>query len=312
MDQKEPTLPENPPVHPPVDEPPVEHKPEHPMAVPAPVHPASSVPPASPAESEKHHKLKFYFLYVLVGGLVLSALISVGAILIGEFNQSVQRALFTTLVLMVHSLLALAVIGADKNNQLGRQLLPTVILTTVVANMFTSVFGIWNIWGSEWTAKAFGIYALVIGMAFIVQAIGTARLPHKVVNGLYLLTLTLIGVLTAMLAIWILVGSEGLDPLFYRGLGAISILAATALIVLAIIRRITVSKQPELASMKPHHPATPGGMVAIYVVVGVITAMIWFVGFAALMVSGTYSGFEGSTRSPYYDSSDSDYYNRPL
>ena len=82
--------------------------------------PTPEVASDAPVKEQRLGKLRLAFLYVLIGGLILSALISVFGILIGEFNSVIQKALLTTFIFVSHSLIVLALVSADTKNQIGR------------------------------------------------------------------------------------------------------------------------------------------------------------------------------------------------
>jgi len=55
-------------------------------------------------------ELKRFFLFNLIGALVISAIVAVITVLIGEFNQTAARVMFTLLMVIMHSLVSLAFI----------------------------------------------------------------------------------------------------------------------------------------------------------------------------------------------------------
>lgn len=238
--------------------------------------------------AQKMGKLKVAFLYILIGGLVISALISVVAILIGEFNEAVLKALLTTFIFVTHSLLVIGIVSADRRNRLGKDVIPTAILATVIANMFTSTLGTWELWASDASWKAFLVYMLVIGAAFIVTASLKLRLgAHKATNYLVYGTTGLVILLTALLVPWIVVPeADWVNSFYYRLIGAVTILAATTLSVSVIINRIAASQKPELTKKNPV-ATLPGGMLAVYITFGTVVGMFWFYGLFAFIGKAT-------------------------
>jgi hypothetical protein len=116
--------------------------------------PAQTAPGSKPIDP-KIGKLKSAILYVLIGGLVISALISIVAILIGEFNSVITKALLTTFVFVTHSLIILALVSADRNNSIGKAVIPSTIFLAIIANMFTTTLGTWNVIDGDVTWRAF-------------------------------------------------------------------------------------------------------------------------------------------------------------
>ena len=241
--------------------------------------------------AERFSKAKLAFLYVLIGGLVLSALISMYAILIGEFNDVVQKALWTTFIFVTHSLLILTIVSTDKHNQLGRSIVPTVILGTILANMVTTVLGTWEVWEDSLSWRAFALYLLLIGSSFIIAGLLKLRVAHTPTLAILYTTISLVGVWTLLLVPWIFVDVDMLDQLYFRLVGALTILTATALSIGVIIRGIALSQQPALKATRPAAEVYPGGLIAVVITIGTIVAFGWFIGFIAFLISATQSVF---------------------
>jgi len=234
-------------------------------------------------QKAKFSKLKSSFLYVLVGGLIISALISVSAILIGEFNEVIQRALGTTITLVISSLIVLAIMSADKHNTLGKSIILTTILGVVIVNMLISSLGIWGILSGDALLNAYSVYMLLIGTAFAVT--GALRLQiagNKTLTALSYASVGFVAVFSLSVLPWILVDdSSNFVALYYRVVAALSILASTLFVVTAIIQRVALGQQPT----KVKKVSAPGGIVAIYVVTGVIVLWVWLGGFVSFTSS---------------------------
>ncbi len=253
-------------------------------------------------ESTRLGKIKLAFLYTLIGGLVISAIISVVAILIGEFNDVVQKALATTFVIVLHSLLVLAIVSADKYNQLGKSLLSTTILATVVASIVTSTLGIWHLWADDASWKAFFIYLLVIGSAFIAAGIWKLRTAHKPTLALVYTSAGLLGLFTVALIPWIVLDATALTDLYFRVVAALTILGATALVVTVIVRRIAIAQDHNLLQTRPKAERISGGMLAVLITVGTFVAFAWMFGFAAFVFQSLQSTYDQNrTTYPRYE-----------
>lgn len=240
--------------------------------------------PVDDQNKSKLGKLKLAFLYVLIGGLVLSALISVVAILIGEFNSMVQKAIITTVSLVIHSSLVLLVVLADRNNQLGKSIVPTTFVVTIIASMITSSLGLWDVWSDDISWRMVNVYALVIGTAFLVDGLLRLRLQKQVMQVLPYLAIGLFVLLMIAFAPWILFFDQPwVTDLYYRIIGAIAILAVTALVITAIVNRISVAQNPELAKNAPKLPAHSQGMLGIVITLGVVTSFFWFFGLTTFL-----------------------------
>ena len=258
----------------------------------------------------KQSKLKIAFLYILIGGLVFSALISVVAILIGQFNEVVLKALHTTFIFMSHSLLIIALISADRYNTIGKSLFPTTIFVTIIANMLTTTLGTWGVWDNDVSWRAFLLYMLVIGSAFIVTAALRLRTAHRNTDIAVYATVSFVTLLTIVLIPWVFTHTPAeLGSFYYRLIGALTILAATALSLSVIFNKIAVSQHPELTKIRQTRVNLPSGMLAIYIVIGVIAAYAWTFGLFALIGSAASVDRARAPYTPYTPYSNSQYNN---
>ena len=245
----------------------------------------------------KMSKIKLAFLYILIGGLVVSALISVVAILIGEFNEIVVKALLTTVIFVTHSLLILALVLADKHGSIGKSILSTTIFIAIFANMITATLGTWEVWKDSLSGQSLSFYAVTIGAAFI--ATGVLKLRNSAHKATSIATYVTIGLVVAFviaLIPWLFTTDlRTLGDLYYRIIGAISILFATAFSLAVIFNRIAASQHK--VHTKKAQPATPGGLVAIYITIGIVTSFYWMIGAFALLITANTKNYSDS----YYE-----------
>lgn len=245
--------------------------------------------------SSRLTRLKTAFLYVLIAGLAAAALTSVFALLIGQFNSSIVKSLLTITTFFTHSLLILALLWADRHNQVGRHILPTTLITLVFANMITSTLGTWEIISNVTAWRCLGFYFLIMGAAFIIVGILRLRIAQQATQVALNVTAGLIAATVLSVAPWVLQVVNVFDPLYFRVVAALSILAATAFIISIIIRGIALGNNDSLKLTAPVKEAIPGGLLAIYITVAVITGMVWLTGFTSFMISG----IDASNPSPY-------------
>lgn len=251
-------------------------------------------------EPNRISKLKLAFLYVLIGGLVTAALVAIVSLLIGEFNSGIQKSLVTIFVFFSHSLLILALLWADRDNQVGRTVLPTTIFALTLANIITSTLSTWEIISTETAWRAVGLYFLIIGAVFIITGLLKLRIKHKITQiGLYV-SIAAISALIVVLSPWVLEVVPEFNSLYFRIVGALSILASTVFIITVILRAVALSRNNELKATSPVTHPIPGGLLAIYITVGTIAAMVWSTGFVSFLVSAVESGRPAYT--PYSNS----------
>ncbi len=233
--------------------------------------------------------LKTAFLYTLIGGLAASAILAIVAILLGEFSTGIQKAFGTLFTFVTHSLFILGIVWADRKDRLGKDVIPTAILGTAFANIITSTLGTWEVITGETAWRAFMFYMLVIGIAFLVAAVGRLRIKNAPTDMTLNIALGSIVAWGISLVPWVFAVVDTFDPLYFRIVAALSILVGTLMIIALILRTIAKSRSKDIqAEVKrtAAHAHLPGGMLAYYITVGVLTSMIWFGGMIAFIADG--------------------------
>ncbi len=237
------------------------------------------------AEPSRIGKLKLAFLYVLIGGLVASSLTAIISLLIGEFNSEIQKSLLTILIFFSHSLFILALLWADRDNEVGRAVLPTTIFVLTLANMISSTLATWEIISTETAWRALGLYMLIIGAVFIISGILKLRINHQATKITLYTTIGSITALIVTLAPWVLDAFPVFEPLYFRIVAALSIFTSTVFLIGIILRGIALARRPELKATIPTTKPIPVGLLTIYITVGTIAAMVWCSGLVGFLVS---------------------------
>jgi hypothetical protein len=254
--------------------------------------PHSEVPAASPDKVERG-KYRKYFFYVLIGGVVISALISIVAVLIGGLNDYISRALLTTLLMVIHAMIALAFISSTTTKRtIGQEIVTNTLLTIVIASFFTSTLGIWQVISGETAGDFYQLYAYGFIAALIVQMLLSVNVIDKTTN---LLMRTSVGITVFMWAYLIpSVFDNGYvkswPEIYYRGIAAIGILLGTVLVLVTIFHRLYVSKHPELIKEKQaaaRHKGMPGWLIVVLCVFGIPIAL----GYLGSIISMLFSVF---------------------
>lgn len=190
-----------------------------------------------------------YFLYTLAGGLIISAVISIGAVLVGEFNETMSRALGTTASMVAHTLVALLLFSiANRTKSKSATVVLTTLITITVASFITSVFGIWDIFTGRIVGDLYLVYfysfcavlwaqlLLTVGANALDKATRiTSRIAVGFTGLFYLLLLPT--VFTHY--------PDRLAEFHYRALAASVIALATASVLATVFHRIYAFKHPE-------------------------------------------------------------------
>jgi hypothetical protein len=243
--------------------------------------------------SPKRGQFRKYFLYVLIGGVVISALISIVAILIGEINDYIARALFTTLSMVVHAMIALAFIStASTQRTTGQEIVINTMFSVVVASFFTSTLGIWKVINGDTVVDFYQLYLYALIAALVVQVLLSIRAIDGITKGLVRAS---VGV-TVFLWLYLIPSvfddayPKAWPELYYRGIAAIGILLGTILILVTIFHRLYLAKHPEVRASST--PKAGGGMpvwlIVLICVVGAPVVLGWLgsvIGLLGFLVS---------------------------
>lgn len=194
-------------------------------------------------------EFKKFFLFNLIGALVISAIVAVITILIGEFNETAARVLFTLLMVIIHSLISLAFIWDDtRQNTFDRLAFFTnVLFLIIVVSFITSVLGIWEVISGEIIWRLYQTY-FVFGFASLHSDILSKALKKEnyldIIIYLNYLFIAIV-VLMLMPVIYIDNAFNVLGEIYYRFLGAAGIIDGTLSILAIIFYKLYMHKHPE-------------------------------------------------------------------
>ena len=194
-------------------------------------------------------EFKKFFLFNLIGSLVISALVAVVTVLIGEFNEVSARVLFTLEMVVVHSLISLVFIW-NNDHQNAFEKLPffvNVSFLLIVVSFITSIFGIWKIIPGETVWELYQAY-FVLGFAslhgnILFKALKKENYMDVIIYANYVFIV--IVVLMLMPTIFIDNALKILGEMFFRFLGAAGIIDGTLTVLTFIFYKLYMHKHPE-------------------------------------------------------------------
>lgn len=208
-------------------------------------HQRAGAPPDPSAKTPtKTSALHKYTLYTLVGGLVVSALISIIAILIGEFTETIQRAITTTVLMMVHALMALAFISVHPpKDKVAATIIMNITFALIVASFFTSVLGVWQILSGGIVGSLYTTYILALVLTLIVSLLLTASRDDAKTQALANTSIGSGVFLYALMQPWIFTEyADDLPDLYFRSVAAMAVLFATLAVLTTIFHRLYTAK----------------------------------------------------------------------
>jgi hypothetical protein len=198
---------------------------------------------------------KRLFALILMVALCASALLAIGILLLGEFDETQARILVTTALIGFFSLLALpggVLLDQGRFAELAWTLIVLAALSFVIAMNLT-----WADLESDDAWRVAGSAAAVTG-AFSAAATVTSRRRETDTQGVRVLYLLSIGSVTLLallilIAIWEEVEDEG----FYRFLGAVAVLNLLLVLLQPVARRMGgISSAPEATARDDAYAVT--------------------------------------------------------
>jgi hypothetical protein len=203
-------------------------------------------------------EFKRFFIFNMIIALIVCALVAVISILIGSFTDTAAKALFTLLMVIVHSLIALTFIWDDEKQGTFNRLsfFINVIFVLIVVSFFTSIFGIWDIFSGETVWETYRLF-FVIGFAALHSDILSKALNRKtyldLVVFLNYLFITIV-VLMFLPIIYLENVTATLGPLFFRLFASAAIIDGTLSILTIIFYRLYMKANPKIESPLAYGP----------------------------------------------------------
>lgn len=207
-------------------------------------------PTPEPKLSQKAEKLKKLSIQVMVGGLVGAAVVAVLAVLVGSFNETFAKALFTLLLVMVHSLACLAFVeqtGKSKNSSF--KLFENAVFTIIVLSFFTSIFGVWGLLSGEIVGKLYLTYFVLLFACLHGQMLVDTRGKQRSIDTLVSINYALMGLVIALIIPIIWFNPDNFPSFYFRLLAACGIIDGTLTILAVILHRLYLQKHPEARSV---------------------------------------------------------------
>lgn len=219
---------------------------------------------------------KKYLLYVLIGGLITTASIAVVAIIIGEWNNAITKAIWLTISSWIHCLVALAIASALPNDDKKRSDYWNIFIYTLfgitIASFVTTVLNIFEIIPAYMAARPATNNIFSIGFAqtptyitvrlyfwyfglILASLVSTAVLNYSIKRDRNTQLTSYIGVGAIVLFMTLFfppVFSAYIDfpEVYYRVILALAVVFSTTIILSVIFGHLYRVKHPELVVPK--------------------------------------------------------------
>lgn len=184
-------------------------------------------------------EFKKFFLFNLIGALVISALVAVITILIGEFNETSAKVLFTLFMVIIHSLISLIFIWDDKKQDTFERLsfFTNILFLIIVVSFITSIFGIWDVIPGEMVTNLYQTYFIIGFSSLHANLLSKAVDKENYLDMIIYLNYVFIGIV-ALMFFPIIYMENTLSEIYYRFLGAAGIIDGTLSILTIIFYKL--------------------------------------------------------------------------
>lgn len=194
-------------------------------------------------------EIKKFLIFDLIGCLIVAALIAIGVVLFGEFNEVTGKVFFTLFVAIIHSLVSLAFVWDESGKGLyDMRFFVNTLFILIIASFVTSIFGIWEIIPSDYIWRVYQTYLYIaIGALHgnvLSKAMGKTGYMDKIISSNYVFIVAVILMLQPI--IFTKNAMQVLPEMNFRLLGALAIIDATLSILTIIFYRLYTNKHPEV------------------------------------------------------------------
>ncbi len=181
--------------------------------------------------------LKRLFLYTLIGSVVISALIGIGVLLLGNLGEIEVRVLMTTLTITVTSILGLAN-GAYFESGRGRRLGSVGIVVSIVAAVMT-LFIVWNVLDDDQTFIKSALTAMILAVSTShLSLLSLARLDRRF-EWSNMAARIVIGALVGLILFIVWIEPSGDGDTLARTMGVIAILIAAITVMTPVFHKLS-------------------------------------------------------------------------
>jgi hypothetical protein len=195
-------------------------------------------------------EFKKFFLFNMIGSLIICALVAVVSVLVGSFNEISAKALLTLFMVIVHSFVCLAFIWDDEKRDTSNNLsfFSNVLFGIIILSFLTSILGVWDIINGETVGHlylTFGVIAFAALHANILaKALDKETYIDVVVYLNYIFILAVVGLLIPV--IFVTNSMTALPEMYFRILSAMAIIDGTCTVLTIIFYRWYLHTHPEL------------------------------------------------------------------
>ena len=194
-------------------------------------------------------KIKSIFLKALIACLVAAAVLAVVTVLVGHFNDILEKALFTIVLIGVHSLVSFGFIVNNEQQETFDNLsfFTNVTFGIIILSFITSIFGVWHVFPGDLVAKLYEVYFVLLFASLhgeiLAKTLGKQANINNIVYANYIFMLL---VIVMLMPVIFTNGGSSLGSFYYRLLAAFGIIDATLTLIAVILHKLYLQKHPKI------------------------------------------------------------------
>jgi hypothetical protein len=197
----------------------------------------------------KFSEMKKFFIFNMIGSLIICALIAVVAVLVGGFNDVLTKALVTLFMVTLHSLICLAFIWDDEKQNTFERLsfFINVLFILIVASFITSIFGIWDLVSGRTIGHIYATYGVLLFAALHGDILSKALNKENYIDMIVYVNYLFMMVVVIMMQPIIYISNKSiLGDIYFRILGAVGIIDGTLSILTIIFYKLYMNSHPKI------------------------------------------------------------------
>ncbi|MCB9359191.1 hypothetical protein H6503_04630 [Candidatus Woesearchaeota archaeon] len=195
-------------------------------------------------------EFKKYFIYILIGSLIVAALVAVVSVLIGEFNQIAGKVIITLGLVIIHSLVSLLFIWDDERQGTFSRLsfFINVIFILIILSFLTSIFGVWNLISEGIVGNLYQSYFILAFASLHADILSKAlKLKNHIDIVIYINYIFMVFVVAMFMPVIFIDNAVSvLGEMYFRILGAAGIIDGTLSILVIIFYKLFMQKHPKI------------------------------------------------------------------
>lgn len=195
-------------------------------------------------------RIKKLSINIMIISLVGAAIVAVVAVLAGDWNDVFSKALFTLLVVALHSLVALGFLETSNklDSDSSLKFFTNSVFAIIVLSFFTSIFGVWEVLDGEVVAKLYGTYFIFLFATLHGQILHQTTGKESKIDLLVYANYLFMGLVILMLLPILWFSDADFGGFYYRLLSAAAIIDATLTILAVILHKLYIQKHPKTTS----------------------------------------------------------------